>query len=668
MRGRRLVQGVAGLAALTIALSGCGLSLPFSLGFGSGSDGTFDGSELTVPVLHSSGAKGGVTTQRITAAPADGAGLSIDITENDVSGVDAVTQSGTWAAVTAATLLTGAQPDTAYTFGFDARVATPAAGAITAVGVLALYFDTDVQPGVALAGTVTPLGTIGPVAGLPEMVSAAIDAGGIDTILVPAGQRTAPDATGSLVDLDQLAATGGMTVSEVADVATAYSVVTGADLPASVFPTPPAMPTPLPTVAPDGDPDAAGDDDGGGDAADAVLRALTARLETAVDDLADPAAPGADPGRATAATAAADRAATLQDAGDVAGAIEATAAALDLAAAATAARVSATDAAQLADRIAAASEALLDQLFAAPPASLDEADALLRVARSAVDAYALSRFAAQTFAATGGGDAGSDTAAAGTAASATTASVVAASALQTAEDIRPDGETGEGADTGAEGALADGADLTGLASLLRRATIATEDAADAVLPTGDAESAGGSTDAADVGDAVDLFPLRLTAIDATREDLTALATAADGAGDGAADGPASGGWAALSVATSMYVLCAPVLTTVPEGVPFGRAADGTLRDTTAEDAADGGAVPTRAAVAEEWTVHAIEAVQSGGADAGFLRGAFADAALRSSAATDTTPTGPAPTDTAAPYIAPFVTARVLAFAAGAERS
>ncbi|MEX0153149.1 hypothetical protein [Microbacterium sp. LMI1-1-1.1] len=662
MRGRRLVQGVAGLAALTIALSACGLSLPFSLGFGSGSDGTFDGSELTVPVLHSSGAKGGVTTQRITATPADGAGLSIDITENDVSGVDAVTQSGTWAAVTAATLLTGAQPDTAYTFGFDARIATPAAGAITAVGVLALYFDTDVQPGVALAGTVTPLGTIGPVAGLPEMVSAAIDAGGIDTILVPAGQRTAPDATGSLVDLDQLAATGGMTVSEVADVATAYSVVTGADLPASVFPTPPATPTPLPTVAPDGDQAAAGDDGGGGDAADAGLRALTARLETAVDDLADPAASGADPGRATAATAAADRAAALQEAGDVTGAIEATAGALDLAAAATAARVSATDAAQLADRTAAASEALLDQLFAAPPASLDEADAVLRVARSAVDAYALSRFAAQTFAATGGADAGSDTTDAGTAASATTAAVVAASALQAAEDIRPDGETGEGADTDAAGALADGADLTGLASLLRRATIATEDAAAAVLPTGDAESAGGSTDAAD------LLPLRLAAIDAAREDLTALATAADGAGDGAADGPASGGWAALSVATSIYVLCAPVLTMVPDGVPLGRAADGTLRDTTAEDAADGNAVLTRAAVAEEWTVHAIEAVQTGGADAAFLRGAFADAALRSSAATAASPTDPAPTDTDAPYIAPFVTARVLAFAAGAERS
>ncbi len=102
--------------------------------------------------------------------------MSIDITENDVSGVDPVTQSATWTAVTAATLLTGARPDTAYTFGFDARIATPAAGAVTAVGVLALYYGTEVQPGVALTGAVTPLGAVSPVAGLPEQISAAIEA------------------------------------------------------------------------------------------------------------------------------------------------------------------------------------------------------------------------------------------------------------------------------------------------------------------------------------------------------------------------------------------------------------------------------------------------------------------------------------------------------------
>ncbi|MDQ1075734.1 S16 family serine protease [Microbacterium sp. SORGH_AS_0969] len=245
MRARAAAVTALALAC-TLVLAGCDLG--FSLGFGGKPDGHFEGSELTVPVLYVSGGKGGVATQRITAEAADGGDLSIDITENDVSGVAPVTQSATWTAVTAATLLTGARPDTAYTFGFDARINTPAAGAVTAVGVLALYYGSEIQPGVALAGGVTPFGTVSPVAGLPEQVSAAIEAGGIDTILVPVGQRIAADANGQPIDLDQVAATGGMTITEVADVASAYAIMTGEDLPEAAFPTPAASPTPLPTA------------------------------------------------------------------------------------------------------------------------------------------------------------------------------------------------------------------------------------------------------------------------------------------------------------------------------------------------------------------------------------------------------------------------------------
>ena len=119
----------AAVVALVCALvpSGCGLQ--FSLGVGTGEDGRFAGTEVTVPVLYASGKKGVLATQRIAAASAEGEGLRIGITENDVSGVDPVTQSATWTAVTAATLLTGARPDTADTFAFDTRIATPAAGA-----------------------------------------------------------------------------------------------------------------------------------------------------------------------------------------------------------------------------------------------------------------------------------------------------------------------------------------------------------------------------------------------------------------------------------------------------------------------------------------------------------------------------------------------------------
>ncbi|MBD8510854.1 hypothetical protein IFU08_14955 [Microbacterium sp. CFBP 8790] len=310
MRFRPLVTTALALVCVVV-LAGC--DLRFSLGFGTGSDGSFDGDELTVPVLYAHGAKGGVTSQRITAASADGGDLSIDITENDVSGVAPVTQSATWTAVAAATLLTGARPDTAYTFGLDARIDTPGAGAVTAVGVLALYYGTEVQPGVALAGGVTPFGTVSPVAGLPEQVSAAIEAGGIDTILVPAGQRIAVDADGAAVDLDQLAATGGMTIAEVADVASAYAVMTGEDLPEAAFPTPAASPTPLPSATEGSEPLA---DAPGSEAIAAAVDDARARADTALAATVDDA-------RAVPARAALARAQTLREAGDEAGALSA---------------------------------------------------------------------------------------------------------------------------------------------------------------------------------------------------------------------------------------------------------------------------------------------------------------------------------------------------------
>lgn len=504
---------VAALAlACVLVLAGC--DLKFSLGFGSGSDGSFSGSELTVPVLYASGKKGGVTSQRITADSADGGDLSIDITENDVSGVDPVTQSATWTAVTAATLLTGARPDTAYTFGFDARIATPAAGAVTAVGVLALYYGADVQPGVALTGGVTPLGAVSPVAGLPEQVSAAIEAGGIDTILVPAGQRTAVDAEGMAVDLDQLAATGGMTITEVADIASAYAVMTGEDLPESVFPTPPPSPSALPT------------------AADAP--AVPDAVATAVDDALDRARSSLDsaPGstladRARAAVARGEQLLAEDDAG---GAWAAATTAADTAAAAAAPALASTEAQTLATAAVADADALLGELAAAP-SSLDDADPVLAAIGWAAEADALAQ-QAQAFLAA---DADPSLSAAGL-----TSAALASSAAETARALAELRTDIDGA-----GGLASDADLDGLASLLRRAAVAATDAYDAWR--------GDSPLAAD-----DLNGLRTTALETARDALGARADE-------------GGAWLALGVSTAAFARSSAALSAqsavrVPDGV------------------------------------------------------------------------------------------------------
>ncbi|WP_298874022.1 S16 family serine protease [uncultured Microbacterium sp.] len=509
---RRALPAAALALVCGLVLAGC--DLKFSLGFGSGSDGSFSGSELTVPVLYASGEKGGVTSQRITADSADGGELSIDITENDVSGVDPVTQSATWTAVTAATLLTGARPDTAYTFGFDARIATPAAGAVTAVGVLALYYGTEVQSGVALTGAVTPLGAVSPVAGLPEQISAAIEAGGIDTILIPAGQRTAVDADGTAVDLDQLAATGGMTVTEVADIASAYSVMTGEDLPEGAFPTPPPSPSPLSTAE---------------DASTAPV-AVAAAVDDALDRARSSLDSAPESTLADRARAAIARSEQLRETNDTGGAWAAASTAADTAAAAAAPALSPAEAVTLAADATTTADALLDELSDAP-STLDDADSVLTAIGWAADARALAD-QAQTFLAA---DADPSLAPAGL-----TSAALASSSVQTARalaDLR--GEV-EGA-----GGLASEADLDGLASLLRRAAVAATDAYDA--------RRGDSPVASD-----DLNGLRTIAFEAARDEL---GTRAD----------EGGAWLALGVANAAFARSSAALSAlsavrVPDGV------------------------------------------------------------------------------------------------------
>ncbi len=580
--------GIALVLVGVLALAGC--DLKFSLGFGTGSDGTFEGSEVTVPVLYASGSKGGLTSQRITAASADGGDLSIDITENDVSGVDPVTQSATWTAVTAATLLTGARPDTAYTFGFDARLATPSAGAVTAVGVLALYYGTEVQPGVALAGGVTPLGIVSPVAGLPEQVSAAIEAGGIDTILVPAGQRVAVDATGAPVDLDQLAATGGMTITEVADIAGAYAVMTGEDLPEAAFPTPAASPDALPSPRADAD----GLTDGALDGpTDDALTAAAAAVQGLDGDLADRVRAGVQ------------RARELSAAGETAGAFATALSAADDAAAARGSALSAVEASAQASAVLADSDALLTALAGETPTTLDGADALLATTGAAAEAWALASFARSIFAA----DADDAQLEAGRiAASLASASLARA---RTIDDVR--------ASLGDAGPVAADADLDGLASLLRRAAIAADDAYD-----GGADE----TPAAD-----DPAAVRLRALEEARETLSSRADE-------------SGEWFALAVASTSYdrtitPLLASQAVAVPQGV----------------DPAD--AIAQRIAVGDEYVVRAVDALTGTGAEVPLVRAAAADAAARASA-------------TLAPgaftaFTSPFLRARVLAFVGGVQR-
>jgi uncharacterized protein len=231
---RRRAAVVAGALVSALALAGCGsIPLPFTFGNSEAAaeaDG-FQASEVTVNVLYAAGDTGGVAQQRISVEPSEDGELSIDISEDEVSGVGAMTQAASWNAVSVATLLTGAPLDVAYRFAFDGKIDGPSAGALTTIGVLSLYYGDEISPDATMTGTINPMGTVGTVGGIPEKIQGVIDAGEITTVLIPAGQRNSPNAAGELVDVVALGASGGVEVVEVADLYDAYPRLTGEELP-----------------------------------------------------------------------------------------------------------------------------------------------------------------------------------------------------------------------------------------------------------------------------------------------------------------------------------------------------------------------------------------------------------------------------------------------------
>jgi hypothetical protein len=231
LRRRRAI--FAGATILALALTGCA-TIPFPISFGTPDEGGeegFQSSETTVNVLYAAGDTGGVAQQRISVEPSDDGELSIDISEDEVSGVGDMTSAASWNAVSVATLLTGAPLDVAYRFAFDGQIDGPSAGALTTVGLLTLYYGDEIAPDITMTGTINPMGTIGTVGGIPEKIQGVIDAGEITKVLIPAGQRNSPNAAGELVDVVQLGSGGGVEVIEVADLYDAYPLLTGEELP-----------------------------------------------------------------------------------------------------------------------------------------------------------------------------------------------------------------------------------------------------------------------------------------------------------------------------------------------------------------------------------------------------------------------------------------------------
>lgn len=100
----------------------------------------------------------------------------------------------------------------------------PSAGAVMAVGFLALLRGDFIQRGIALTGTVDSDGRIGPVGNIPDKIRAAAREG-FRTILIPGDQYYDPHW-----NLDHLSVELGVAIREVATIEEAYHLMTGRHL------------------------------------------------------------------------------------------------------------------------------------------------------------------------------------------------------------------------------------------------------------------------------------------------------------------------------------------------------------------------------------------------------------------------------------------------------
>jgi hypothetical protein len=215
-------------AALT--LQGC-VFLPTPRPTASPENSGFTRTEATIPILLVAGDRGSIGEERIRVTPSDDGELSVDVSETEVGGFGESFQAAAWNSVVVATFLGGVDLGNNYRFELRGRIDGPSAGGITTVALLSLIHGTEIQPRIAMTGTITPTGTIGPVGGVPEKVQAVIDDGGYDRVLIPLGSRIASDTAGNSVDVVRLGDAAGLEVIEVGDVAEAYEHLTGEALP-----------------------------------------------------------------------------------------------------------------------------------------------------------------------------------------------------------------------------------------------------------------------------------------------------------------------------------------------------------------------------------------------------------------------------------------------------
>ncbi|MFT4228866.1 MAG: hypothetical protein QM602_01090 [Microbacterium sp.] len=216
---RRTLVPVALAASVALIASGC-VAAPLDT----------TSSSITVTWLAVAGEEGTTGTTIISRSePKEDGDFRVEFSADEVGGIGSQSQAGAWNAAIASTLLLGQPLEGEFRFETDGRIDGPSAGALTTAGLIAVARGDTFKKKTTMTGTINATGTIGPVGGVPEKITAAAEAG-FTTVLIPMGLRNTTDTKGELVDVVRLGERQGVTVIEVADIYEAYRELTGEDI------------------------------------------------------------------------------------------------------------------------------------------------------------------------------------------------------------------------------------------------------------------------------------------------------------------------------------------------------------------------------------------------------------------------------------------------------
>ena len=119
----RLTLG--GMMLLASVISGCG---------GTASGGGDASGTVTIPVLYAAGDSGGIEKVEVAVSESSDKSMRVVFSENEVTGIGAMTRASMWNVAVVSTLVAGRAPNLEFSVAIPGRVDGDSAGAVMTVG------------------------------------------------------------------------------------------------------------------------------------------------------------------------------------------------------------------------------------------------------------------------------------------------------------------------------------------------------------------------------------------------------------------------------------------------------------------------------------------------------------------------------------------------------